>query len=214
MLRQRNAKIVATLGPSSSDKSTSKALFDVGVDVFRLNFSHGKHGEHKARLDAIREIESDSERLIGVLADLQGPKFRVGQFKKGPIELRNGERFRLDLDASPGDGQRVCLPHPEIFPALKPEAKQLLNDGRVGLRVEDCSGDFADCSVFAGGEVSNNKGVNIPDVQLPLSPLTKKGREGWLRSNRRYPGYRGRYAIGCGGQYQFGASGYYRGVNV
>ena len=176
MRRQRNAKIVATLGPASTDKATIKALFEAGADVFRLNFSHGKHEEHKARLDAIREIEAETGRPIAAMADLQGPKFRVGQFKDGPVMLKQGESFRVDLDQTPGNQQRVCLPHPEIFAALKVGANLLINDGRVGIRVANCGEDFAECDVIAGGEVSNNKGVNMPDVQLALSPLTEKDR--------------------------------------
>ncbi len=177
MRRQRNAKIVATLGPASTDKATIKALFEAGADVFRLNFSHGKHEEHKARLDAIREIEAETGRTIAAMADLQGPKFRVGQFKDGPIHLSQGDIFRVDLDATPGDQTRVCLPHPEIFAALKVGANLLINDGRVGIRVTECGSDYAECETFAAGEVSNNKGVNIPDVQLELSPLTDKDRK-------------------------------------
>ena len=141
MRRQRNAKIVATLGPASTEKATIKALFKAGADVFRLNFSHGKHEEHKARLDAIRAIEAETGRPIAAMADLQGPKFRVGQFKDGPIHLNNGDSFRVDLDTAPGDQHRVCLPHPEIFAALKVGANLLINDGRVGIRVTECGSD-------------------------------------------------------------------------
>ncbi len=176
MRRLRNAKIVATLGPSSTEKKTIKALFEAGADVFRLNFSHGKHSEHKDRLDAIRAIEKETGRPIAVMADLQGPKFRVGQFKDGPINLKQGDKFRVDLDKALGDQNRVSLPHPEIFTALKVGSNLLINDGRVGIRVTQCGADFALCEVFAGGEVSDNKGVNIPDVQLMLSPLTDKDR--------------------------------------
>lgn len=177
MRRQRNAKIVATLGPASTEKATIKALFEAGANVFRLNFSHGKHEEHKARLDAIREIEAETGRPIAAMADLQGPKFRVGQFKDGPVMLKQGASFRVDLDTTPGTQQRVCLPHPEILAALQVGANLLINDGRVGIRVIDFGADFVECEVIAGGEVSNNKGVNIPDVQLALSPLTDKDRE-------------------------------------
>ena len=119
MRRHRNVKIVATLGPSSSDLATIRALFQAGADVFRLNMSHGDHAEQKARYDAIRAVEAELGRPIAVLADLQGPKLRVGTFANGPHELKEGDRFRFDLDPAPGDGQRVQLPHPEIFAALK-----------------------------------------------------------------------------------------------
>src|SRR5262249_53374162 len=126
--RHRNAKIVATLGPSSSSKDTIRALFDAGVDVFRLNFSHGTHDQHRERLAQIREVERETGRPIGVLADMQGPKLRVGTFAAGPVTLKTGAPFRLDLVDRPGDENRVPLPHPEIFAALKPGANLLLDD--------------------------------------------------------------------------------------
>ncbi|NML19109.1 pyruvate kinase [Azohydromonas caseinilytica] len=175
MRRHRQAKIVATVGPASSSPETLRALFDAGVDVFRLNFSHGTHADHRARLDAIRAIEKDVGRPIGVLLDLQGPKLRVGTFADGPVQLLAGERFRLDMDRDrPGDRQRVALPHPEIFAALKPGVDLLIDDGRVRLRVLNCSESHAETEVVVGGTVSDRKGVNVPDVVLPLSALTAK----------------------------------------
>lgn len=176
MRRHRHAKIVATLGPASSDAETIRALADAGADVFRLNFSHGSHEEHSQRLEAIRTIEAGQGRPIGVMMDLQGPKLRVGRFADGPVYLKPGERFRLDMDEAPGDRQRVRLPHPEIFAALQPGHHLLINDGRVRLRVTDCGPQHADCEVIAGGEVSDNKGVNVPDTRLALSALTDKDR--------------------------------------
>jgi pyruvate kinase len=177
MRRHRNAKIVATLGPASSDAETIRALVVAGADVFRLNFSHGNHDDHRQRLDMIRAIEADLGRPIGVMMDLQGPKLRVGRFADGPVDLKPGDRFRLDLDDAPGDRQRVRLPHPEIFAALKPGDHLLINDGRVRLMVVDCDERHADTEVVVGGEVSDNKGVNVPDTQLALSALTDKDRE-------------------------------------
>jgi len=177
MQRPSNAKIVATLGPASSDRSTIEALVRAGADVFRLNFSHGSHADHKARLDIIRSIENDIGRPIGVLLDLQGPKLRVGTFAGGPIRLVPGASFRLDLDASkPGDAARAALPHPEIFAALKPGAELLLDDGRLRLKVESSGADFADTTVVNGGMLSDRKGVNVPGVVLPLSAMTAKDR--------------------------------------
>ncbi len=120
MHRHRKAKIVATLGPASSSPETIRTLFEVGADVFRFNFSHGTHEDHQARYDIVRALERETGRPIAVLADLQGPKLRVGTFAEGPIKLRAGELFRLDLDETPGDQHRVGMPHPEIFQALKP----------------------------------------------------------------------------------------------
>src|SRR3954447_13982726 len=122
MRRHRNAKIVATLGPASSSPEIIRGLFEAGADVFRLNFSHGTHEDHKKRYDTIRAIEREVGRPIGVLADLQGPKLRVGTFAEGRVTLATGAAFGLDLDGGPGDQQRVSLPHPEIFQALSPGA--------------------------------------------------------------------------------------------
>jgi len=176
MRRLRNVKIVATLGPASSDYATIRALFEAGADVFRLNMSHGGHADQKARYDLIRRVEADLGRPIAVLADLQGPKLRVGTFRQGAEELAEGAAFRFDLDPTEGDATRVCLPHPEIFAALEPGAALLVNDGKIRLRVEACGADFADCTVVAGGTISNRKGVNVPDVVLPLAALSEKDR--------------------------------------
>ncbi|HEU0200680.1 MAG TPA: pyruvate kinase, partial [Burkholderiaceae bacterium] len=176
MRRSRNAKIVATLGPASSDKETVRRLFLAGVDVFRLNFSHGSADDHRARLTIIRELEQDYGRPIGVLADLQGPKLRVGAFADGPVVLAEGAGFRLDLDRAPGHARRGSLPHPEIFAALTPGAELLLDDGRLRLKVERCGADFAETRVLVGGKLSDRKGVNVPGAILPLSALTEKDR--------------------------------------
>lgn len=177
MRRQRNVKIVATLGPASSTYEMIRALFEAGADVFRLNMSHGSHEEQKKRYDIIRQIEKDVGRPIGVLADLQGPKLRVGAFKNGSEELVEGAAFRFDLDPAEGDINRVCLPHKEIFAALTPGSSLLVNDGKIRLKVEKCGPDFADCTVTTGGTISNRKGVNVPDVVLPLAALSAKDRD-------------------------------------
>jgi pyruvate kinase len=176
MRRQRSAKIVATLGPASSAPEMISALFRAGVDVFRLNFSHGERADHQARIDTIRALEQDTGRPIGILADLQGPKLRLGTFAAGKIRLKSGERFRLDLDRKPGDQQRAPLPHPEVFAALEPGTELLLNDGNVRLKVESCGEKFADTLVIDGGELSDRKGVNVPNAVLPIAALTEKDR--------------------------------------
>ena len=176
MRRHRNIKIVATLGPASSDYDTIRALFEAGADVFRLNMSHGSHADHKARYDAIRKVEADLGRPIAVLADLQGPKLRVGTFGTGPQDLVDGAKFRFDLDPAPGDATRVQLPHPEIFAALEPGSSLLVNDGKIRLTVDDCGPDFANCTVTVGGTISDRKGVNVPDAVLPLAALSDKDR--------------------------------------
>jgi len=174
--RQRSAKIVATLGPASASPARLRALFDAGVDVFRLNFSHGSYAEKKQLFDDIRRVETDTGRPIGILADLQGPKLRVGDFAGGRTELAAGARFRLDLDLTPGDSARAPLPHPEIFDALKPGTELLLDDGKLRLRVTECGADFADTDVLVGGMLSDHKGVNVPQAVLPISAVTEKDR--------------------------------------
>jgi pyruvate kinase len=177
MHRTRHAKIVATLGPASTDRETIQALFDAGADVFRLNFSHGTHADHKLRLDTIRAIERQAGRPIGVLLDLQGPKLRLGTFASGPVTLETGAAFRLDLERDiPGDQHRAPMPHPEIFQALEVGTDLLIDDGRVRLRVVSCGAGYAETRVIAGGQVSDRKGVNVPGVVLPLSALTDKDR--------------------------------------
>ena len=176
MRRRRSAKIVATLGPATSTPEMIDALFHAGVDVFRLNFSHGKPADHQARAEAIRALEKRSGRPIGIMADLQGPKLRVGVFAGGKVTLVAGRRFRLDLAKTPGDAARASLPHPEIFHALKPGTALLLNDGNIRLEVERCGKDFAETKVITGGELSDHKGVNVPHAVLPLSALTAKDR--------------------------------------
>jgi len=174
--RTRDAKIVATLGPASSDAKTVRELFLAGVDVFRLNFSHGSAADHRARFQALRELEQQTGRAIGILADLQGPKLRVGTFADGPVMLAASQPFRLDRDPAPGNAQRASLPHPEFFAALIPGAELLLDDGRLRLVVERCGADFAETRVVVGGRLSDRKGVNVPGVVLPLTSLTAKDK--------------------------------------
>lgn len=177
MRRHRNVKIVATLGPSSETYEMIRALHKAGADVFRLNMSHGTHEGIREKHRIIRQIEEDLDSPIGILADLQGPKLRVGVFASGEEELTPGAAFRLDLDEAEGDKTRVCLPHPEIFEALEPGATLLVNDGKIRLKVTDCGADFAETEVLVGGTISNRKGVNVPDVVLPLAALSEKDRE-------------------------------------
>ncbi len=177
MKRHRNVKIVATLGPASSTYEVIRSLVEAGADVFRLNMSHGEHSEIRARHEIIRKVEEDLDTPIGILADLQGPKLRVGTFANGEEELVPGASFRLDLNEAEGDVTRVRLPHKEIFDALEPGASLLVNDGKIRLRVKECGADFADCEVIVGGTISNRKGVNVPDVVLPLAALSGKDRK-------------------------------------
>ena len=176
MKRERSARILATLGPASSTRERIRALAEAGADVFRLNFSHGSHEDHAERYRLIRAVEAELGRPIGVLMDLQGPKLRVGRFAEGKVALVPGASFRLDLDPTPGDARRASLPHPEIFAALEAGTALLLDDGKLRLRVDACGADFAETTVLVGGTLSDRKGVNVPGVVLPISPLTAKDR--------------------------------------
>ncbi|WP_295008846.1 pyruvate kinase [uncultured Dechloromonas sp.] len=176
MRRFRRSRILATLGPASSTKEQIRALAEAGADVFRLNFSHGSHADHAERYRTIREVEADIGRPIGILMDLQGPKLRIGKIAGGKTTLVEGSRFRLDLDKAEGDAGRANLPHPEIFAALQVGTHLLLDDGKLCLRVDAFGPDFAETTVLVGGALSDRKGVNVPGVMLPISPLTDKDR--------------------------------------
>jgi pyruvate kinase len=176
MRRQRKAKIVATLGPASSSRESILALFEAGADVFRFNFSHGSQQDHLARYEIVREIERSHGRPIAVLADLQGPKLRVGQFAEGRVLLKAGEPFTLDRDPAPGDATRVCLPHPELFAVTAPGQSLLLDDGKLKLEVLECDQEAIRTRVVSGGMLSDRKGVNVPDAVLPIPALTPKDR--------------------------------------
>jgi pyruvate kinase len=176
MRRQRKAKIVATLGPASADQNTIKALFEAGADVFRFNFSHGSHADHQERYDIVRAVEKTVGRPIAILADLQGPKLRIGTFSDGKITLQAGQEFTLDRDTTPGSNQRVCLPHPELFEVIAGGQSLLLDDGKVRLQVLQCDGQSIRTLVVNSGTLSDRKGVNVPDAVLPIPALTEKDK--------------------------------------
>ena len=177
MPQNTKTKILATIGPSSSTREQLEKLIDAGVDAFRFNFSHGTHEEHKERYDIVRKLEKEKKVHISILADMQGPKLRVGNFKDGSVFLKDGAAFVLDLDNIPGDESRVNLPHPEIFAALKAGDELLLNDGSIVLGVEDITERSARTIVKVGGYLSGHKGVNLPNTQLPISAVTDKDKE-------------------------------------
>jgi pyruvate kinase len=174
--RRRRTKVVATLGPASSSPEMIERLYRAGADVFRLNFSHGTHADHAERLRIIRALEEKLKRPIGVLADVQGPKLRVGRFGGGRVQLQSGQPFRLDLNPTPGDVRRVQLPHPEIIAAARIGTTLLLDDGKLRLRVERVREDHLETEIVVGGPLSDRKGVNVPDVALPIPALTEKDR--------------------------------------
>ncbi len=177
MRRHRCAKIIATLGPSSSSTTLIEKLFLAGVDVFRLNFSHGSHEDHRERHRIIRDVEKKIGRPIGILMDLQGPKLRIGTFQQKSILLDEGQTFILDQNVAPGDQTRVFLPHPEIFKALQKNADILLDDGKIRLRVTQSTSHQIETSVITAGTLSDRKGFNIPTVALPISAMTLKDRK-------------------------------------
>ena len=176
MRRLRRIKILATLGPASSDSAMIRRLFEAGADVFRINMSHTPHDKMRELVMTIRNVESSYGRPIGILVDLQGPKLRLGAFEGGAIQLNNGARFVLDSDPKPGDATRVQLPHPEILAALKPGHALLLDDGKVRLIAEETSPQRAITRVVIGGKMSDRKGVSLPDTDLPMSAMTPKDR--------------------------------------
>lgn len=172
--RNRNVKIVATLGPSSSTEEMVSRLFEEGVDVFRLNLSHGLHDEIKKRHEIIRKVEDKFRRPICILADLQGPKLRCGDFKDKQAELVARQTFVFDNERALGNSKRVYLPEFEVFKSLKKGSKVLVNDGKIKLVVKEVSENFVSTEVLVGGIISDKKGINVPDQLLPLSALSKK----------------------------------------
>ncbi len=177
MIRDRRARIVATLGPASRGVARISDLARAGADVFRVNFSHGAHEDHARTIADVRGAEQVVGRPLAVLADLQGPKIRLGEFADGTVRLRPGQDFRLDLSEAPGDASRVGVPLAEVFAALRPDADILLDDGKVRLKVRRCGKDFADTVVVSGDSLSDHKGLNLPGLAIPIPALTPKDRE-------------------------------------
>ena len=174
--RARKVKIVATLGPASSSPEMIARLLRAGADAFRVNMSHGDHATHAETIAAIRAAERKSDRAVAILADLQGPKLRVGEFAGGEAFIKHGAHFTLDRDPTPGDDTRVCLPHPELFKILHKGERLLVDDGKLRLRVIRADADAILCSAEVGGRISNRKGVNVPDTVIPVPALTEKDR--------------------------------------
>ena len=170
----KRTKIVATVGPSTSSEEVLKAMIKEGVNVFRVNFSHGIHQDH---INAIKKIRTADKQLgthSAILADLQGPKIRIGSFKNSSAFLKNNQKFELDLNPTPGDEKRVFLPHPEIYKSVKKNTRVLIDDGKLILNITKVSSDKITTEVINGGKISNMKGVNIPESFIKMSSLTKK----------------------------------------
>lgn len=174
--RGRRVKVLATLGPASSTEAMISQLHAAGADAFRVNMSHGSHESQGQLIAAVRAVEKTNGRPIAILADLQGPKLRVGRVTGGAVDLVKGQAFRLDRSTAPGDAARVCLPHKEIFAALRPGARLLVDDGKIVMRATAVTDDAIDCIVEVPGTIKDNKGVNVPDVVVPLPALTPKDR--------------------------------------
>ena len=174
--RRRKVKILATVGPASRDPDMLRRLFRAGADAFRVNLSHGDHETHAQTIKAIRALEKEFNRPIAVLCDLQGPKLRVGTFANGQALIPHGHRFALDRDETPGDATRVCLPHKELFAVLQHGQRLLINDGKIRLRVVEASPDRIECIAEVGGVISDRKGINVPDAEIPIPALTDKDR--------------------------------------
>ncbi|NVE95035.1 pyruvate kinase [Altererythrobacter lutimaris] len=175
--RGRKVKILATVGPASSSPDMLRRLFKAGADAFRVNMSHGEHDVHAKTILAIRALEKEFHRPIAILADLQGPKLRVGTFKNGQAVIRHSGHFTLDQNSEPGDETRVQLPHPELFGLLEKGQRLLINDGKIKLKVIKAEADSILCSAEVGGVISDRKGVNVPDAEVPIPALTEKDRK-------------------------------------
>jgi pyruvate kinase len=174
--RGRKVKILATIGPASRSPEMLDRLVRAGADAFRLNMSHGAHADHEAAIIAIRALEKQYAKPIAILADLQGPKLRVGTFKDGQAIIRHSGHFVLDRDKTPGDENRVCLPHPELFGIMTRGQRLLINDGKIRLKVLEADDNRILCSAEVGGVISDRKGVNVPDAEVPIPALTEKDR--------------------------------------
>jgi pyruvate kinase len=174
--RGRKVKILATIGPASRLPEMLERLVRAGADAFRLNMSHGTHADHEPVVAAIRALEKQFARPIAILADLQGPKLRVGTFAHGQAVIRHSGHFVLDRDETPGDENRVCLPHPELFGIMERGQRLLINDGKIRLKVLEASDSRILCSAEVGGVISDRKGVNVPDAEVPIPAMTDKDR--------------------------------------
>ena len=174
--RDRKVRILATLGPASNTPSMIRQLSEAGADAFRINMSHGTQAEKVALVEAIRALEGEIGRPTTILFDLQGPKLRVGDFEDGAAVLAAGTSFILDRDTSPGNSERVELPHPELFEAVGAGDRLLIDDGKVRLRVAAAGPERIETIVEVGGRISDRKGVNVPDVLVPIPALTEKDK--------------------------------------
>jgi len=172
----RRTKIIATLGPATDEPGMLEKLINAGVDVFRLNYSHQTHADHERRMKEIRKISHAHKHAVGVIADLQGPKIRIEHFKDGKIQLAEGANFKINtgLATEDGDETQVGVTYKELAKDVKAEDKLLIDDGKIVLHVNSVKGSIIDCEVINGGELSNNKGINLQGGGLSASAVTEK----------------------------------------
>ncbi len=173
---RRQTKILATLGPATHTPAMIESLIEAGANAFRVNFSHGDHDTHRQSIENIRAAAEKRGQLITIIADLQGPKLRIGQFANGKISLTKGQIFRFDLDKTLGDETRVCLPHGEVLDALKIDSRIFLDDGKVRAQITNKGADFVEAKILSGDTLSDKKGLNVPDSIIPLPALTPKDK--------------------------------------
>ncbi len=185
MRRNRKVKILATLGPASSEEAMIEKLFLAGADLFRINMSHASHDVMRTLIARIRSVEKRMGRPIGILADIQGPKLRVGKFANTKVTLTPGQTFTLDNNEAPGDETRVFLPHPEILESVKVGDRLLIDDGKLHLQATKCDGKSIVTEVISGTSISDRKGVSLPDTLLAVGVLTEKDRPTSKRFWRR-----------------------------
>ena len=172
----RRTKIIATLGPATDKPGMLEKLIDAGVDVFRLNYSHQTHADHERRMKEIRKLSHAHKHAVAVIADLQGPKIRIEHFKDGKIQLSEGANFKIntDLATEDGDETQVGVTYKELAKDVKADDKLLIDDGKIVLHVNSVIGNIIDCEVITGGELSNNKGINLQGGGLSASAVTEK----------------------------------------
>lgn len=172
----RKTKILATLGPATASFEGIESLYKAGANLFRLNFSHGTHADHQKSVDWIRKLEEQVERPIAIVADMQGPKLRIGHFEDDKIILEKGQQFRFDLEESLGDESRVYLPHPEVIEAMEIGNRIFLDDGKVRVKIKEKGVGYLEGIIESGSKLSNNKGFNVPGIILPIPALTDKDK--------------------------------------
>ena len=170
----RATKIVATVGPASRSPEVLSRMIDAGLNVVRMNFSHGDREDHRQTLQMVRELAAKKGVTIGILQDLQGPKIRVGRFAEGSVTLAPGDKFTITMDDVEGDATRVGTTYKALIHDVTPGMALLLDDGNMALRVEGVRGNDVLTTVVIGGVLKNNKGINVPEADLSVPALSEK----------------------------------------